>query len=173
MNADKHRLHPQVSTVAGATSLHPSVSIRAFHYFFATACWAVASTAFAESTNAAALAPPELPNVGASLLRVLGALALVIALFLGGVWLIRNWQRFAARRGGVPRLNVLEVRSLGGRHAIYVVGYEQERFLVASSPGGVNLLSHLPPSDGEAAPSEPVTPAMSFPQTLARVLKGQ
>ena len=38
-------------------------------------------------------------------------------------------------------MNVLETRSLGGRQAIYVIGYEQERFLIASSPAGVNFLS--------------------------------
>ncbi len=130
--------------------------------------------AFAETTNAAVVMAPNLPDVGGSLLRVLGALGLVIGLFLGGVWLFRNWQRLALRRGGTaPRLNVLEVRSLGGRHALYVVGYEQERFLLASSPAGVNLLSHLPSAD-EAEPSaESPTQAGSFPRALAQMLRGK
>ena len=54
----------------------------------------------------------------------------------------------AVKRGRAPKMNVLETRSLGGRHALLVVGYEQERFLIASSPGGVNLLSHLPGACG-------------------------
>ena len=96
----------------------------------------------------------------------------VLAVFLGGVWLFRNWQRLVIQRGRTPRLNVLEVRSLGGRHALYVVGYEQERFLVAASPAGVNLVSHLqsiseePPDTKDAAPAP-------FAQTLARILKGK
>jgi flagellar biogenesis protein FliO len=135
---------------------------------------ALAPPAFAETTNSAAVMAPNLPDVGSSLLRVFGALGLVVGLFLGSVWLFRNWQRLALRRGGnVPRLNVLEVRSLGGRHALYVVGYEQERFLLASSPTGINLLSHLPSAD-EAAPSpESPAPAVSFPQALAQMLKGK
>src|SRR3982751_5259452 len=101
--------------------------------------------ASAQVTNTVAFEAP-LPNVGLSLIRVLGALALVLAVFLGGVWLVRNWQRLTIQRGRTPKLNVVEVRSLGGRHALYVVAYEQERFLLAASPTGVNLLSHLQPA---------------------------
>jgi flagellar biogenesis protein FliO len=117
-------------------------------------------------------ATPPLPDVGLSLLRVLGALALVLAIFLGGVWLFRNWQRLVIQRGRAPRLNVIEVRSLGGRHALYVVGYEQERFLIASSPAGVNLLSHLQPASGEVPDTKPSAP-VSFALTLTQMLKGK
>ena len=41
----------------------------------------------------------SLPEVGFSVLRVFGALAFVLALFLGGVWLFRNWQRFIVQKG--------------------------------------------------------------------------
>ncbi|HYG23410.1 MAG TPA: flagellar biosynthetic protein FliO [Verrucomicrobiae bacterium] len=116
-----------------------------------------------------------MPNVAGSLLRVMGMLAVVLALFLGGVWLFRNWQRFTMPRGQSPKLNILESRSLGGRHAILVVGYQQERFLVASSPAGVNLLTHLPSAQEEPmGPEEaalPKTPA--FAETLAQMLKGK
>lgn len=110
--------------------------------------------------------------MGLSLLRVTGALALVIGIFLAGVWLLRNWQRLAVRRGRAPKLNVLEIRSLGGRQSIYVVGYEQERFLLASSPAGVNFLTHLPAAgnEPEGAESKPVVP---FSTALAQVLKGK
>lgn len=112
-------------------------------------------------------------DAGAALVRVLGALALVIALFLGGVWLFRNWQRLAHRTGQPPRLNVVEVRSLGGRHALYVIGYEQERFLISSTPAGINLLTHLPAAE-PATPGAEQSPAAppSFAQALSQVLKG-
>lgn len=137
--------------------------------------------AFAETTNSTALpvAVPSLPDNGLSVLRVFGALALVIGIFFGGVWLFKNWQRFAVQRGRAPKLNVLETRSLGGRHSIFVVGYEQERFLIASSPGSVSLLSHLPaaPAEGEASGptsgAAPVSPAPTFAQALAQMLKGK
>jgi flagellar biogenesis protein FliO len=108
-----------------------------------------------------------LPDMGASLLRVVGALVAVIALFLAGVWLFKNWQRLTSRKASAPKLNVLEVRSLGQRQAIYVVGYEQQRMLLASSSAGVTLLSHLP--SVEAEPSLE-TPKMSFAQAFQQVL---
>lgn len=148
-----------------------------------TSCWfwtllllsglaANASGALEAGTNATAL-PTPLPDAGASLIRVFGALALVVALFLGGVWLFRNWQRLTLRRGAAPRLNVLEVRSLGGRHALYVVGYEQERFLLASSPSGVNLLSHLPTAEDIESTNETEPASPSFTEALTHVLRGR
>jgi flagellar biogenesis protein FliO len=131
----------------------------------------------AETTNSLA-APglslsPSLSNTGPSLLRVLGALAIVLGIFLGCVWLFRNGRMFAFRRTGVSRLNVLESRSLGGRQALYVVGYDQERFLLAASPTGISLLSHLPVAapDKNEANDGPVN--LSFAQALTQVLKGQ
>jgi flagellar biogenesis protein FliO len=135
---------------------------------------ALASRGLAAGTNVVNPLPavPPLPDVGASLLRVGGALVLVLALFLGAVWLFRNWQRLLVQRGRAPRLNVLEARSLGGRHALYVVGYDQERFLIAASPGGVNLVSHLQPAE-ETVPDTKNPPPTSFVQTLTRVLKNK
>jgi flagellar biogenesis protein FliO len=111
-------------------------------------------------------ANPALPDLTFSLLRLAGALALVLAAFLGGAWLFRNWQRLVAQRGQAPKLNVLEVKSLGQRHALYVVGYEQQRLLLAASPGGVTLVAHLPAAAASAA--GPAAPA-SFVEALKAV----
>jgi len=131
-------------------------------------------SALAQTTNLAVapLVSPSLPEVGPSVLRILGALALVIGIFLGGVWLFRNWQRLALQRGHRPKLNIVETRPLGGRQALYVVGYEQGRFLIASSPSGVSLLSHLPDASAEETlPGEKNSPAFSL--ALAQMLKGK
>ena len=121
----------------------------------------ILDSAFAETTNSAAASPMasalSTPDIGVSVLRVTGALALVIGIFLAGVWLFRNWQRLAVR---------------GGRQTIYVVGYEQERFLLASSPAGVNFLTHLPAAAGEPE-AEEAKPAVSFSNALAQILKGK
>lgn len=117
-------------------------------------CGCAASICAAEEVGTPAATPlnaPDLPNPGLALLRVLGALAIVLAVFWLGVWLYRNWQRFFLRTG-TPRLQVLEARPLGGRQMLYVVAYEQERLLLASSPQGVTLLTHLPPGREETAP---------------------
>lgn len=81
----------------------------------------------------------------ASLFRVLAAFALVLAVFGAVIWALKNWQRLVLHKGLSPKLQVLEAKSLGHRHALYVVGYEDQRLLLAASPTGVTLLSHLPP----------------------------
>ena len=132
-----------------------------------------AASVHAETTNLVSTAPP-LPDVGGSFVRVLGALALVLGIFLGGVWLFKNWQRLANRSGIAPKLNIVESRSLGARQGIFVIGYDKQRFLVASSPTGVNLLSHLPDAENVATDAaEKTTAPMPFAQALANVLKGK
>ncbi|HSY19245.1 MAG TPA: flagellar biosynthetic protein FliO [Candidatus Acidoferrales bacterium] len=127
---------------------------------------------FAQSTNAVT-APLPLPDAGGSILRVMGSLALVLGLFLGGVWLFKNWQRLAGKRGQQPKLNVLESRPLGARQGVCVLGYDKQRFLIATSPAGVTLLSHLPDAEaGETTtPTEVPSGPMPFAQALANVLK--
>ncbi len=136
------------------------------------------ATNYVAAPLASSPAPPFLPepaNGGfSSFLRVLGALALVIGLFLGSAWFFRNWQRLNVQRSGRPRLNIIETRSLGGRHVIHVIGYENERFLIASSPSGVNMLSHLPAAT-ETSPEDATKnpPPPSFAEALTQVLKGK
>jgi flagellar biogenesis protein FliO len=135
------------------------------------------SVASAQVTNAPAsnLEMPPLPAAGPSILRVMGALALVLGIFFGGVWLYRNWQRLTITRGRAPKLNVLETRPLGGKHALYVIGYEQERFLLSASPTGVTLITHLPTAaEKDSAETTDTTQAPpSFAQALTKVLKGK
>lgn len=100
---------------------------------------------------------------------MLGALAIVFAIFFCGVWLFRNWQGLLRQRGAAPKLRVLEMKSLGARQALYVVGYERQRFLVSASPAGVTLLTPLPegpeePAQGTAAGAVP------FADVLLKVL---
>ena len=120
-------------------------------------------------SNVSALAG-ALPDAGASVVRVFGALILVVGIFLGGVWLFKNWQRFTVQKGAGPRLNVLEVRMLGQRQSLYVVGYQQQRMLLAASPAGITLVSHLPASEEAEAPAPPakVSFAQAFQQVLTR-----
>ena len=132
------------------------------------AVWfASAAVAFADSTNASGVNLAPAP-VAFSLLRVFGALVLVVALFLGGVWLFRNGQRLAIRQGRAPKLNVLEVKSLGHRHALYVVRYEQQRLLLATSATGVTMLTHLP--DSELGDADAMTQPASFGAALVQAV---
>ena len=127
---------------------------------------------FAASSFGAAFesTAPALPGVGYSILRMMGALVVVLAVFLALVWIYRHWSRLAVTRGRSPQLQLLEVKPLGNRHALYVIGYQQQRLLVASSPGGVNLLTQLPEATAESSAQEPVA-APAFLQILQRALK--
>ncbi len=134
-----------------------------------------AASASLLSTNLSANLPPvspALPEAGFSVIRVFGALALVIGLFLAGVWLFKNWQRLTLQRGRPAQLQVIEMRSLGGKHVLYVVGYQQQRLLLASSPAGVCLVSHLPPA--EAVELEPgQLSSQSFVQVLQQAVQAK
>lgn len=131
------------------------------------------NTAIAFASTSKLQLNDPLPSPLASLGRVMLMLAVVLTIFIGGVWLFRNWQRFTVPGGRAPKLNVLESRSLGGRHAIYVIGYENERLLISSSPSGINLLTHLQPSEETAADEKPIAPTPTFAATLAQMLKGK
>ncbi len=141
------------------------------------AAWTLAMRGYSATTSntfSSSLSSPSLPDAGPSLLRVLGALALVLGLFLGGAWLVRNGRFTTLGRSRSARLNLLETRSLGARQAIYVVAYGQERFLIGSTPAGINLLSHLaPPQENENGLPEQPPANLSFSQAFAQVLSGQ
>lgn len=113
---------------------------------------------------------PSSSSVILPLVRLVGALALIVALLFGAQWFVRNNRRLALAKSGAPRLNVLEVKSLGQRHSLYVIGYERQRILLATSPGGVSLLSQLPDAtvNADQAPTPPVSFADTLMQTLGR-----
>ena len=118
-------------------------------------------------------AAPELPNSAAvvfSFLRVLGALAIVLGVFFGGIWCFRNWQRTATARGQAPKLNIFETKALGQRHALYVVGYEEQRLLIAASPAGVTMLTTLPPAALNATVATPAV-RTNFSAALRQALQ--
>ena len=143
---------------------------RCFHRLVAVMVLAGAPAALAQSTNALTL-HTDLPDLGVSVLRVFAALAIVLAVFLAGVWLFRNGQRIAWQKTGAPKLAILETRPLGNRFALYVVGYEQQRLLVGSSPAGLNLLTQLPPAAEANGQIAATVESVSFMQCLQRVLK--
>jgi flagellar biogenesis protein FliO len=120
---------------------------------------------------AARLPASPLPDQTFTVVRMFGAFIFVVALFLCGVWLWRNWQRLLAKSGQAPKLRVVEARSLGGRHTLYVVRYEQARWMLAASPTGVSLLAQLPAAGAPEIPAAEDAPpafAAKLHQLLAR-----
>ena len=142
-------------------------------------CWVLVILFIPSSLSAAPLlstnlppVSPALPEASFSVIRVFGALMLVLGLFLGGVWLFKNWQRLTIQRGRPSQLQIVEMKALGGKQVLYVVGYQQQRMLLASSPSGVTLVSHLPNADAPELQPEAVT-GQNFVQALQQAVQGK
>lgn len=121
-------------------------------WFAAMNIFLAAGMASAQETNTIPI-QPALPDIGTSVLRMVGALVFVLAIFLCGVWLLKRWQGQGAVRTGRPaKLRILETRHLGARQALHVVGYEKKRLLISSSPSGISFLSPLPAVEQEEDP---------------------
>ncbi len=86
----------------------------------------------------------SVPDTATSILRITGAFIFVVGLFLIGAWLFKNWRGLVVRDARRNRLKIIEIRHIGSRQALIVVGYDQKRILISASPSGVNLISHLP-----------------------------
>src|SRR5688572_10548256 len=112
-----------------------------------------------------------MPSMGAAVFRMVGSLALVIALFFAGAWIFRNMHRFKPAGANQRKLQVLEGKSLGPRQAVYVVAYEQQRLLIGASAQGLTLLTHLPEGEPQAQPqgTERILP-VSFGEALLQAL---
>jgi flagellar biogenesis protein FliO len=134
---------------------------------------ALAASPMAWAAQAETLTAP--PSVGFSVLRVIGALCIVFSVLFGGLWAWRNGTRFMPNRAAVARLKVLESRSLGNRHSICVVAYDQQRILLSTSPTGVTMLTHLPegapePVDEAVAPATPAPALPNFSSAFFQAL---
>jgi flagellar biogenesis protein FliO len=114
--------------------------------------------------------PDLAPSPLSSVLRVISAFALVMAVFGAIIWSLKNWQRISLQKSGPQRLQVLEAKSLGQRQALYVVGYDDQRFLMSASSTGVTLLTQLPPCT--QAPETPTSsgPDLGWNSVFERVL---
>jgi flagellar protein FliO/FliZ len=131
---------------------------------------AVLASLSAFGADPAALKPLTAASTsfGVAFFRMIGSLAFVVAIFFGGAWLFRNMHRFRQTAGPVRKLQVLEAKSLGARQAIYVVGFEEQRLLIGSTPQGLTLLTHLP--DGVTQPETERIVPVSFGEALLQAL---
>jgi flagellar protein FliO/FliZ len=115
-----------------------------------------------------AVGTSAVPSMGAAVFRMVGSLAVVIALFFAAAWLFRNMHRFKGAGTSQRKLQVLEAKSLGPRQAVYVVAYEQQRLLIGASAQGLTLLTHLP----EGAPQAQIA-SQSDAQRIVPVSFGE
>ena len=93
---------------------------------------------------------PEPVSLTEVMIRIVGALMIVMAILLGGAWWFRKSRLFGLVPAQSSHLNVIDTRSLGARHALHVVEYGSKRFLIADSPAGTNFLTDLEKLEEEA-----------------------
>lgn len=118
-----------------------------------------AATAAGLETNgppAPAVSPDSVFEV---MLRMVGALLVVFAVFLAAVWFFKRSRFFTIYQGTTPQLRILETKALGYRNSLIVVGYHHRRFLLAVSPSAVSVVSVLPDGVLKAGESESSMPA--------------
>lgn len=104
----------------------------------------LAATMAGETAGLAAL--PDAPgSLAGELLRVLGVLLGLLGLLVAGLHLLRRFRLAPASRS--PYIQVLSTHYLAARQALWVVAVGRQRFLLASSPERVELLTALPPGE--------------------------
>jgi flagellar biogenesis protein FliO len=130
----------------------------------------VAGSAAAQTNTLPPLTSAPTVSASFAVLRVIGGLGLVIALFLGGVWLFRHWQSLVTLKGRPRKLAVLEVCTLGNRQALYLIKCDRQRFLISGGTQGISLLSELPAGEVEPEPVPGEIPSRSFAEKLQRAL---
>jgi flagellar protein FliO/FliZ len=101
-----------------------------------------------------------------SIIRTLGALATVLGLLAGALWLVRRYDiklpaQFGAG-GAVRRLAVIERLPLDGRRSVALIRLDQQEHLVLIAPEGVLRL------DAAASPAPAAAAATPAPTTRAQ-----
>jgi flagellar biogenesis protein FliO len=79
-----------------------------------------------------------------SFFRVLGALIFVLGIFYWGAYIFRNRVKRSGGQGIGSKIQILETRYLGNRMGLHVICYGKCRFLVGTSPNGINKVTDLP-----------------------------
>lgn len=111
----------------------------------------LAASASAAPVALAQSAAPAAPEVGASLIQVFLGLGVVIALLLGGLWLLK---RLSAPRGAAAgALRVIAGAAVGPRERVVVVELGETWLVLGVAPGQVNALHHLPKQEAVSIPA--------------------
>lgn len=117
---------------------------------------------------------PALQDTTTSILRILGALIFVIAIFLIFSWLFKHINFFSTNLQRKGKLQICEIKPIGQRHSLIVLSYENKRLLISTSPNGVNFLCDLPNNESADTSNkkEPVDITTSSFASLFQKLTG-
>lgn len=123
-----------------------------------------------------AQAPPPPPSGW----RALGSTLMVVGLAGGGLWAFRRYASKKLPGSGGSRLKVEESLALGDRRFVSILKADDERFLVALTPQGIQLLGRLeshasvPETDFAQALNQQVDMTRPMPvRDVEALLKGE
>jgi flagellar biosynthetic protein FliO len=102
---------------------------------------------------------PDSSSALGALLRLLGSFCVVVAILFALLWMLRRWQSAAATSGPRQELRIIESRSLGQRQSLHVVEVGSQRFLIAGSTAGIQMLSPLSPASQVPEPTPQSAPS--------------
>ena len=98
---------------------------------------------FGVNSDSPKIVEPKSVSLMEVMLRMFGALLIVVAILLGVAWWFRKSRMFGLVSAQSSNLKVIETRSLGSKHSLHVVEYGSKCFLIADSPAGINYLTDL------------------------------
>lgn len=89
---------------------------------------------------------------GADVFRMLGSLALVIALLVALLWALRKFQGKMNSQNAGRRLQIIESLSVGTRQKVALIRVGEREVLIGISPTQINGIASWP--DGTLAPAD-------------------
>ena len=95
----------------------------------------------------------------ADVFRMLGSLALVIALLVALLWALRTLQGKMNGHNAGRRLQIIESLSVGPRQKVALIRVGEREVLIGISPTQINGIASWP--DGTHAPSDSLDPSHS------------
>ena len=102
------------------------------------------SAARGMAEEAAKAAPLPYNAIGGGSFQLTIYLVLLLALFAGGVFLLRNgFTLFQPKMKGDRKLEISETRMLGNRQFLVVAAYEDRKVLIGVCPGRIDYLCTL------------------------------
>lgn len=107
-------------------------------------------------------APPP-PTLGGSLVQMLLGLAVVIAVLIGGLWLLKRVQNTGTRNPNLVR--VVGGTALGPRERVVIVELGQNWLVLGVTPNCITTLSEMPRQP------LPQAPAHEVPKWLRKMLE--
>ena len=102
------------------------------------------SAARGMAEEAGKAAPLPYNAIGGGSFQLTIYLVLLLALFAGGVFLLRNgFTLFQPKMKGDRKLEISETRMLGNRQFLVVAAYEDRKVLIGVCPGRIDYLCTL------------------------------